>query len=47
MWISLWGGYNPEKEERLKYGGTEEFETNINGFLLSVRNIIAALMMSA
>jgi len=35
MWISPWGGYNPEKAERLKYGATQGFETNENGFSLS------------
>jgi hypothetical protein len=35
MWISPWGGYDPEKAERLKYGATQGFETNENGFSLS------------
>ncbi len=35
MWISPWGGYNPEKAERLKYGATQGFETNENGFSLA------------
>jgi len=35
MWISPWGGYNPEKAERLKYGATQGFETNENGFSLT------------
>jgi hypothetical protein len=35
MWISPWGGYDPEKAERLKYGATQGFETNDNGFSLS------------
>ncbi len=35
MWISPWGGYDPEKAERLKYGATQGFETNENGFSLT------------
>ncbi|HEX7412229.1 MAG TPA: hypothetical protein VF298_08830, partial [Bacteroidales bacterium] len=35
MWISPWGGYDPEKTERLKYGTTQGFETNENGFSLA------------
>ena len=35
MWISPWGGYDPEKAERLKYGRTQGFETNENGFSLA------------
>lgn len=35
MWISPWGGYDPEKIERLKYGTTQGFETNENGFSLA------------
>jgi len=35
MWISPWGGYDPEKAERLKYGKTQGFETNENGFSLA------------
>jgi hypothetical protein len=35
MWISPWGGYDPEKAERLKYGATQGFETNENGFSLA------------
>ena len=38
MWISPWGGYNPEKAERLKYGKTQGFETNDNGFSLAGPN---------
>jgi len=38
MWISPWGGYNPEKAERLKYGATQGFETNENGFSLAGPN---------
>ena len=35
MWISPWGGYDPEKAERMKYGATQGFETNENGFSLA------------
>lgn len=38
MWISPWGGYNPEKAERLEYGKTQGFETNENGFSLAKPN---------
>ncbi len=38
MWISPWGGYNTEKIERLKYGKTQGFETNDNGFSLAGPN---------
>ena len=38
MWISPWGGYDPEKAERLKYGKTQGFETNENGFSLAGPN---------
>jgi hypothetical protein len=38
MWISPWGGYDPEKTERLKYGKTQGFETNDNGFSLAGSN---------
>jgi len=35
IWLSPWGGYDKAKEERLKYGKQEAFETNEGGFALS------------
>ena len=35
IWLSPWGGYDKAKEERLKYGRQEGFETNKGGFALS------------
>ena len=35
IWLSPWGGYDKAKEERLKYGKQEGFETNEGGFALS------------
>ena len=35
IWLSPWGGYDKAKEERLKYGKQEGFETNKGGFALS------------
>ena len=34
-WLSPWGGYGKAKEERLKYGEKEGFETNKNGFSMA------------
>ena len=34
-WLSPWGGYGKAKEERMKYGLKEGFETNKNGFSLA------------
>ena len=35
VWLSPWGGYEPFKTERLKYGRTQGFETNASGFALA------------
>jgi hypothetical protein len=37
VWISPWGGYSPNKEERIKFGNSQNppFETNANGFSLA------------
>jgi hypothetical protein len=35
VWLSPWGGYDPAKEERLKYGHQQGLETNEGGFALS------------
>ncbi|MCK9412527.1 MAG: hypothetical protein M0Q53_09520 [Prolixibacteraceae bacterium] len=37
VWISPWGGYSPNKEERIKFGNSQDppFETNANGFSLA------------
>ena len=35
VWLSPWGGYGQAKEERMKYGQTQGFETNRNGFSLA------------
>jgi len=35
IWLSPWGGYDKAKEERLKYGKQQGFETNTGGFALS------------
>jgi len=34
-WLSPWGGYGQPKEERMKYGQQEGFETNRNGFSMA------------
>jgi hypothetical protein len=34
-WLSPWGGYGKAKEQRLKYGQEEGFETNKNGFSMA------------
>jgi hypothetical protein len=34
-WLSPWGGYGQPKEQRMKYGRQEGFETNRNGFSLA------------
>jgi hypothetical protein len=34
-WLSPWGGYGKAKEQRLKYGLQEGFETNKNGFSMA------------
>ncbi|HEX2828167.1 MAG TPA: enterotoxin [Burkholderiales bacterium] len=35
VWMSPWGGYNKQKEQRLAYGRALGFETNERGFALS------------
>jgi hypothetical protein len=35
VWLSPWGGYGKAKEERMKYGRQEGFETNRNGFSMA------------
>ncbi len=35
VWLSPWGGYGQAKAERMKYGLTQGFETNRNGFSLA------------
>jgi hypothetical protein len=35
IWLSPWGGYDQAKQQRLKYGAQEGFETNKGGFALS------------
>ncbi len=35
VWLSPWGGYAQAREERLKYGKTQGFETNKRGFSLA------------
>jgi hypothetical protein len=35
IWLSPWGGYDVAKEQRLKYGKQQGFETNQGGFALS------------
>ena len=34
-WLSPWGGYGSAKEERMKYGREQGFETNARGFSLA------------
>jgi hypothetical protein len=34
-WLSPWGGYGQPKEERMKYGKQEGFETNERGFSMA------------
>lgn len=34
-WLSPWGGYGHAKQERLKYGRQQRFETNKSGFSLA------------
>ena len=34
-WLSPWGGYGKAKEERMKYGQQEGFETNERGFSMA------------
>lgn len=41
VWMSPWGGYGNEKAERLKYGASQGFETNRDGFALSGRKYYA------
>jgi len=38
VWLSPWGGYGEAKEERMRYGKTQGFETNENGFSLAGPN---------
>jgi hypothetical protein len=35
VWLSPWGGYAAAREERLKYGRSQGFETNSRGFALA------------
>jgi hypothetical protein len=35
IWLSPWGGYGKAKQDRLKYGKTQGFETNDSGFSLA------------
>jgi hypothetical protein len=35
VWLSPFGGYGHDREERLKYGSAQGFETNASGFALS------------
>jgi hypothetical protein len=35
VWLSPWGGYGAPREERLKYGKEQGFESNAGGFALS------------
>jgi hypothetical protein len=35
VWMSPWGGYGRPREERLRYGRAQGFETNAGGFALS------------
>ncbi|MDI9433776.1 MAG: enterotoxin [Planctomycetota bacterium] len=35
VWLSPWGGYGQAKEERMKYGQSQSFETNRHGFSLA------------
>jgi hypothetical protein len=35
VWMSPWGGYGRPREERLRYGRAQGFETNEGGFALS------------
>ncbi len=35
VWLSPWGGYGQAKAERMKYGRTQGFEINNNGFSLA------------
>jgi len=35
VWLSPWGGYGRAKAERIKYGRTQGFEVNRNGFSLA------------
>jgi hypothetical protein len=41
VWLSPWGGYGPARDERLKYGQTQGFETNRGGFSLAGPNYYA------
>jgi hypothetical protein len=37
VWLSPWGGYGQSKEQRMKYGQQEGFETNKRGFSMAGR----------
>jgi len=37
VWLSPWGGYGQPKEQRMKYGQQEGFETNKRGFSMAGR----------
>lgn len=41
VWLSPWGGYDPQKSERLSYGRTQGFEINNRGFALAGPNYYA------
>ena len=38
LWLSPWGGYGKAKQDRLRYGKTQGFETNKAGFSLAGKN---------
>eukprot|EP00040_Diaphanoeca_grandis_P028834 m.167703 g.167703 ORF g.167703 m.167703 type:complete len:761 (+) comp31472_c0_seq1:175-2457(+) len=38
VWLSPWGGYGHARGERMKYGRTQGFEINSNGFSLAGKN---------
>ena len=41
VWLSPWGGYGQARDERLRYGKTQHFETNSRGFSLAGPNYYA------
>jgi len=41
VWMSPWGGYGQPRQERLRYGRAQGFETNADGFALSGPNYYA------
>jgi hypothetical protein len=40
LWLSPWGGYGKAKQDRLRYGKTQGFETNKAGFSLAGKNYL-------